>query len=302
MVLPSGSIPRYPFSAEAVFEAVGAMTAAASVSVSASAPVSGSGAATASSVPVFFVDAGIDGVAAFTVDITPEADIAFTGSGSFGVDAVPVFDVQAGIFGVGGLGVDAIAVIDVPAPVSGAVTCTTAVSAVVVVDASLAGAGALAASATMTSTSEMPVSGAAAFTVAAELVLFTASGIDKASPNQTTTLSTYTEITGWQERSAFTGSNFTTRGLVLPAGITVDLVSRCTRPATSPHASMTHRLLANGVVIINGTTNANTTQADGTYTTTEETLITMESFSSSSSFDRLIVAAGVNTYITATRV
>lgn len=132
--------------------------------------------------------------------------------------------------------------------------------------------------------------------------VFESGGIDKATPNQTTTLSTYSEITGWQARSAFPGSVYTSRGLIIPAGVTVNLVSRCTRDSATAHSSMTHRLLANGVVIINGTTNANTTQADGTYTTTAETLITMESFSSSSSFDRLIVTAGVNTYITATRV
>ena len=125
-------------------------------------------------------------------------------------------------------------------------------------------------------------------------------GIDKASPNQSTSVSVWNEITGWQARAGFPGSAYTSRGLVLPAGVTVNLVSRCARAATSAHASMTHRLLANGVVIVNGTSGANVTQADlAGYTTTAETLLTIESFTSNGSFDRAVVIAGTTTYISA---
>lgn len=175
---------------------------------------------------------------------------------------------------------------------------TAAVQPAPVVRPMAAGAGTTTAPAAPRSTA----TGSGTGTTTANTIVFESSGIDKATPNQTTTLSTYTEITGWQERSTFSGSVYTTRGLVIPTGVTVNLVSRCTRDSTTAHSSMTHRLLANGVAIINGTTNANTTQADGTYTTTAETLITMESYTTNGSFDRLVVAAGVNTYITATRV
>ena len=125
-------------------------------------------------------------------------------------------------------------------------------------------------------------------------------GVVKATPNQSTPTSVWSEITGWQEGSAYPGSTFTARGLVLPAGVTVNLASRCFRQSTSAHASMTHRLLANGVVIVNGTSNSNATQADlAGYTTAAETLLTMESYTGNGSFNREIVVAGVNTYITA---
>lgn len=145
----------------------------------------------------------------------------------------------------------------------------------------------------------VPKATATALALPPSLVTFVDQGMQKAAPNQTA--SAWVQITGWTPMASFPGTTVTTDGIIVPAGVTVDLSAQTYRG--SAHAGNQSRIKANGIVIATGAGGLREAPVSlSNYTPTTEVLLTVEAMSTSGLSDRDTVFAGANTFLTAVKV
>ncbi|MGX6513237.1 hypothetical protein [Rhodococcus sp. SJ-2] len=258
--------------------------------------------------PVYPMDVVGVGTAGVAVSSTVSFDAAASGRGT----AVARFAeiIEADVVGSGAASAVVTPSLTVDADASGAGTAAVSVTPAVAIAAAVEGVGTAGVGAWPSAAVAGAVvsSGTAGVDVTAH-ASFSPSGMNK-SGTQTITTNTWTPVTGWSIRSGYPDTVIVSNGVEVPDGVEVDIVGQLTYSYQDSFSGngMRIRVMA-GATQIGETAGTPANSAVATLApfrwkneTGAPQLVTVQGFSTSSSFGRNVINGGVGSFITLTPV